>query len=37
MEIIINSPNLYVHFHDAVLMVQFFLDGLIHITTNFKI
>ena len=29
MEIIINSPNLYIHLHDAVLLVQFIIDGFI--------
>ena len=37
MEIIINSPNFYLHLQDAVLMVQFFIDGLIQATSNFKI
>ncbi len=37
MEIIINTPNLYIHLHDAVLMVQFLIDGFIHITSNIKI
>ena len=34
MEIIINSPNLYIHLHDAVLLVQFIIDGFIEITSN---
>jgi len=37
MEIIINSPNFYLHLQDAVLMVQFLIDGLIQVTSNFKI
>jgi len=37
MEIIINSPNLYIHLHDAVLMVQFLIDGIIEVTSNFKL
>jgi hypothetical protein len=37
MEIIINTPNLYIHLHDAVLIVQFIIDGIIQITSNIKI
>jgi len=37
MEIIINTPNLYIHLQDAVLMVQLLIDGLIQVTSNFKI
>jgi len=37
MEIIINSPNLYIHLHDAVLLVQFLIDGFIEITSNIKL
>ena len=37
MEIIINTPNLYIHFHDAVLLVQYVWEGIIHITSNIKI
>jgi len=37
MEIIINSPNFYLHLQDAVLMVQFLIDGIIHVTSSFKI
>jgi len=37
MEIIINSPNLYLHLHDAVLMVQFLIDGIIEVTSSFKL
>jgi len=37
MEIIINSPNFYLHLQDAVLMVQFLIDGIIQVTSNFKI
>ena len=34
MEILINTPNLYIHLQDAVLIVQFLIDGLIHVTEN---
>jgi len=37
MEIIINTPNLHIHLQDAVLMVQLLIDGLIQVTSNFKI
>ena len=36
MEIIINSPNLYVHLYDAVLFVQYLVDGFIEISSNIK-
>ena len=35
MEIIINSPNFYLHLQDAVLMVQFLIDG--HYSSDIKI
>jgi len=37
MEIIINSPGLYIHLHDAVLLVQYVIDGFIQITSNIKL
>ena len=37
MEIIVYTPNLYIHLQDAVLLVQYVIDGLIHITTNIKL
>ena len=37
MEIIINTPNFYIHFQDAVLMFQYVIDGLIHIKSNIKL
>ena len=37
MEIIINTPNFYIHLQDAVLMVQYVIDGLIHIKSNIKL
>ncbi len=37
MELIIFTPNLYIHFHDAALMVQYIIDGLIHISSNIKL
>ena len=37
MELIINSPGLYIHLHDAVLIVQFLIDGFIQVTSNFKL
>jgi len=37
MEIIINTPNLYIHLHDAIMIVQYVIDGLIQITSNIKL
>jgi len=37
MEIILYSPNLYVHLHDAVVIVQFLLGGFIELAAQFKI
>tara|TARA_B100001057_G_scaffold237207_1_gene237559 strand:+ start:1417 stop:1530 length:114 start_codon:yes stop_codon:yes gene_type:complete len=37
MEIILYSPNLYVHFHDAVVVVQFLIDGFIELAGQLKI
>ena len=37
MEIIIQTPGFYMHFQDAVLFVQFCIDGIIHIASQIKI
>jgi len=37
MEIILYTPNLYVHLHDAVVVVQMLFNGFIEITGQFKI
>ena len=37
MEIIIQTPGFYMHLHDAVLFVQFCIDGIIHIASQIKI
>jgi len=37
MELIISSPNLYIHIHDAVVLVQLFINGLLEVTSNLKI
>ena len=37
MEIILNSPNLYIHLHDAVMIVQFLIDGFVELSGRFKI
>jgi hypothetical protein len=37
MELIINTPGLYIHLHDAVLIVQVLIDGIIQVTSNFKL
>ena len=36
MELIINTPNLYIHLQDAILVVQYIIDGLLHITSNIE-
>ncbi len=37
MELIIYTPNLYIHLHDAALVVQYIIEGFIHITSNIKL
>jgi len=37
MEIIINTPGLYLHIQDAVIFVQYCIDGIINIASQFKI
>jgi len=37
MEIILNTPNLYIHLHDAVVIVQFLIDGFVELSGQFKI
>jgi len=37
MEIILYSPNLYIHLHDAVVIVQFLIDGFVELSSQFKI
>ncbi|SVE06856.1 uncharacterized protein METZ01_LOCUS459710 [marine metagenome] len=37
MEIIIQLPGFYAHLQDAVLLVQFCIDGIIHIASQIKI
>tara|TARA_B100000427_G_C14963762_1_gene357933 strand:- start:69 stop:182 length:114 start_codon:yes stop_codon:yes gene_type:complete len=37
MEIIINTPGLYIHLNDAILMVQYLIDGLINLSANIKL
>ncbi len=37
MEIVINTPGLYIHLQDAVLLVQYFIDGFIEITSKIKL
>ena len=36
MEIILNTPNLYIHLHDAVVIVQFLIDGFVELSSQFK-
>ena len=37
MEIIINTPGLYIHLQDAVVLIQYCIDGIINIASQFKI
>jgi hypothetical protein len=37
MEIIINSPNFYLHLQDAVIFVQYCLDGILQFASQIKI
>jgi len=37
MEIIFYSPNLYVHLHDAVLVVQLLINGFAEFAGQFKL
>jgi len=37
MEIIINSPNFYLHLQDAVLFVQYCIDGILQFASQIKI
>jgi len=37
MELIISSPNLYIHIHDAVIVVQVLISGFFEAVSNFKL
>jgi len=37
MEIILYTPNLYVHLHDTVIVVQMLINSFIEIAGEFKI
>ena len=37
MEIIINSPGFYLHLQDAVVFIQFCIDGILHVASQIKI
>ena len=37
MEIIINSPGFYLHIQDAIVFVQYCIDGILNFTSQFKI
>ena len=37
MEIIINTPGLYIHLQDAVVLIQYCIDGIVNIASQFKI
>jgi hypothetical protein len=37
MEIILYSPNLYLHLHDAVLVVQLLISGFAEFAGQFRI
>jgi len=37
MEVLIHSPNFYLHIQDAIILVQYCIDGIIEIASKFKI
>jgi len=37
MEIIIYSPNFYLHLQDALVIVQYFIDGIFQLAAQIKI
>ena len=37
MEIIINSPNFYLHLQDMTMFIQYAIDGILHFTSQIKI
>jgi len=37
MEIIINSPNFYLHLQDMALFIQYSIDGFLHFASQIKI
>ena len=37
MEIIINTPGLFIHVQEAVVLIQYCIDGIINIASQFKI
>ena len=37
LEVIIYSPNFYLHLHDAVIFIQYCIDGILEVATQLKI
>ena len=37
MEVLIHSPNFYLHINDAVVFIQLCINGIIEIASQFKI
>lgn len=37
MEIIVNTPNFFLHLHDSLVLIEFLFNGVIDIATQFKI
>jgi len=37
MEILIYSPNFYLHIQDAIVIVQYCIDGILEIASRFRI
>ena len=37
MEVIIYSPNFYLHLQDAIVFIQYCIDGILQVATQFKI
>jgi len=37
MEIVIHSPNFYLHFQDAAIFIQYCIDGILQFASQIKI
>jgi len=37
MELVIYSPNFYLHIHDAMMFVQYCIDGIFEIASKIKL
>jgi len=37
MELVIYSPNFYLHVYDAMMFIQYCIDGIVQIASNIKL